>query len=139
MIEQLEDQSLILYGGADDPVPDLPAGAWRFVRLRRAWHVAAALRAAQSCDVLFSANTYISPLFATTPSATLVCDLVTFEQFRHAHRRARINERLTLPLAIRRCSRLFCISESTASDLVRHFPAAGEKAPVTPLDASYSF
>jgi alpha-1,3-rhamnosyl/mannosyltransferase len=73
------------------------------------------------------------------PTATLVCDLVAFEQFRHAHRRARINERITLPLAVRRCSRLFCISERTADDLTARFPAAAAKIRITPLAASDCF
>jgi glycosyltransferase involved in cell wall biosynthesis len=139
MIEELDGDSLVLYGAGDDPVPDLPPGRWRFVRLSRLWHLGVAWHASAACDVLFSANTYIAPLFASTPSASLVCDLVAFEQFRHAHRRARLNERLTLPLATRRCDRLFCISQSTADDLITRFPGARGKVRITPLAASQTF
>jgi len=139
MVDRLEGDALVLYGAVGDPTPDLPPGAWTFSRLGRAWHAAAGIRASQRCDVLFSANTYISPMFATIPSATMVCDLVAFEQFHEAHRRARINEHISLPLAVRRCKALFCISQSTADDLVERFPKAASKVRITTLAASGQF
>jgi glycosyltransferase involved in cell wall biosynthesis len=139
MVELLDGDSLVLYGAPGDPFPDLPDGAWEFSIVKRLWHVAVGLRATAACDVLFSANTYISPLFARIPSATIVCDLVAFERFEDAHPRARINERITLPLAVHRCGRLFCISDSTALDLISHFPSAAAKVQVTPLAASERF
>lgn len=140
VIEQLEGDKLILYGSTGDVAPDLPPGRWSFsVPGRRAWHVATAARASRSADVLFSANTYISPLFATAPTAGLVCDLVSFHEFRAAHPRARINERITLPLAARRCQLMFCISQSTMDDLIARYPWVAPKARLMTLAASTAF
>lgn len=140
VIEHLEGDELILYGNCGDPMPDLPPGSWSFSTPgRRAWHLATAARASRTTDVFFSANTYISPLFATAPAAGLVCDLVSFHEFRAAHPRARVNERLTLPLAARRCELMFCISHSTKDDLLARYPWVGPKARLMPLAAPRAF
>jgi glycosyltransferase involved in cell wall biosynthesis len=78
-------------------------------------------------------------LFLRIPTAVMVHDLVAFAAFHAAHRRARLNERVTLPLAIRRAARLVCTSEATRTELVERFAAAGPKATVVRLAAGRPF
>jgi len=91
------------------------------------------------CDVFLSTNSYITPLFLRIPSAMIVYDLVPFAAFRAAHRRARLNERITLRPALKRAARVVCISEATRAELTGRFPSAARKATVVPLAASESF
>ena len=109
---------------------DRPAGIW---------HAAAALDANRRCDCFFATNSYLPLLPLRIPGVALVCDLVAFAAFRHAHPRARINERLSLGMAVRRAERLLCISHSTRRDLVERYPRAESKAGVLPLAADSHF
>jgi len=84
-------------------------------------------------------NSYITPLFLRIPSAIMVYDLVAFAEFGAAHRRARLNERLTLAPALRRAARVICISEATRAELVARFPAAQPKAGTVRLAAGELF
>ena len=103
------------------------------------WHALVARDASRRCDVFLSTNSYITPLFLRIPTAILVYDLVSFAAFDVAHRRARLNERITLGAALRRAARAICISEATRAELVERFPAAASKAAVVPLAAGPPF
>ncbi len=103
------------------------------------WHARVGRDANRRCDVFLSTNSYLTPLALRIPSAVMVYDLIAFEAFRHAHPRARLNERASLRAAVRRAERLICISQATRRDLVTRFPKAGEKSTVVHLGASERF
>jgi glycosyltransferase involved in cell wall biosynthesis len=103
------------------------------------WHALAARHANRRCDVFLSTNSYITPIFLRIPTAIMVYDLVSFAAFDAAHRRARLNERVTLGLALRLAARVICISEATRAELVERFPAAAPKATVVHLAAGEPF
>jgi glycosyltransferase involved in cell wall biosynthesis len=104
-----------------------------------AWHVAAAIQASRSCDVFLSTNSYLTAWMLRVPSAVLVYDLVAFlPDVRPQGRAARI-EQATIRPAIRRATRLICISRSTERDLLDRFPRAAGKTTTIPLAAPARF
>jgi len=103
------------------------------------WHAATAFRASRECDVFFSTNSYLTAWGLRIPSAVLVHDLIAFLPFARAQSRAARIERATAGLAVRRAARLICNSESTATDLIRFFPAASGKTAVVPFAAHPRF
>jgi glycosyltransferase involved in cell wall biosynthesis len=118
------------------------AERFRWVRMRLpdpAWHVAAAAHASRGCDVFLSTNSYLTPWMLTVPSVVLVYDLIPFRREVHSQKRARRIERATIAPAIRRATRLVCISHSTERDLLTRFPRAAGKAAVVPLAAADLF
>jgi glycosyltransferase involved in cell wall biosynthesis len=136
-----EDVSLVVYSRAGAATGALGAGCTR-VSLRPPpplWHAAVAGHANRRCDVFLSTNSYITPLFLRIPAAIVVYDLVAFAEFGAAHRRARLNERLTLAPALRRAAGVVCISEATRAELVARFPAAEPKTGVVRLAAGDPF
>jgi alpha-1,3-rhamnosyl/mannosyltransferase len=113
---------------------------WSSIKLRDpAWHVAAAARASARCDVFLSTNSYLTPWMLSIPSVVLVYDLVSFIPEAQPQQRAARIERATLALAVRRASRLVCISRSTERDLIERFPGAAGKTTVIPLAADARF
>jgi glycosyltransferase involved in cell wall biosynthesis len=136
-----EDVHLVLYSRSRAPVGGDTRGCTQ-VSLRPPpplWHAAAARDAGRRCDVFLSTNSYITPLFLRIPTAVMVYDLVAFAAFDVAHRRARLNERVTLGRALRRAARVICISDATRAELVERFPAAARKATVVQLAAGEPF
>jgi glycosyltransferase involved in cell wall biosynthesis len=99
------------------------------------WHLRAARAASRDCDVLLSTNSYLTAWFTRVPVAPMVFDLVAFDPTLRPQRRSGLIERATLPLAVRRSAALIAISQATADDLVRRFPAAESKVTVAPLAA----
>ena len=135
------DVHLVLYSRAGTATGGLGSGCTR-VSLRPPpplWHAGVARDANRRCDVFLSANSYITPLFLRIPSAIMVYDLVAFAEFSATHRRARLNERLTLAPALRRAARAICISEASRAKLVARFPAAEPKAGAVRLAAGEPF
>ncbi len=108
--------------------------SWRLIGAPDSlWHMLCARRANRTCDVFLSSNSYLTSWFLSVPSVTIVYDLVTFEPSMRPNRRSVVIERLTLGRAVRRSAALLAISESTAAELARHFPAAAERTVVAPL------
>jgi glycosyltransferase involved in cell wall biosynthesis len=103
------------------------------------WHAAAALRANRACGVFLSTNSYLTTWGLRVPSIVVVYDMVAFLPGARAQRRAARIERATIRPAIRRATRLVCISASTESDLLRLFPRAAGKTSVVPLAADRRF
>ena len=99
------------------------------------WHLRAAAAASRDCDIFYSTNSYLTAWFLRIPSVLLVCDMVTYRPELRPQRRARIIERATLPLAIRRARRCIAISQATADDLAARFPAAQPRTDVVWLAA----
>jgi glycosyltransferase involved in cell wall biosynthesis len=135
------DVHLVLYSRSRAPVGVTGKGCTP-VLLRPPpplWHALVGRDASRRCDVFLSTNSYITPLFLRIPTAIMVYDLVAFAAFDVAHRRARVNERITLGAALRRAAGVICISEATRAELVERFPAAAPKATVVPLAAGQPF
>jgi glycosyltransferase involved in cell wall biosynthesis len=135
------DVRFVLYSRSRAPVGGDGKG-WTSVSLRTPpplWHAQVARDANRRCDVFLSTNSYITPLFLRIPTALMVYDLVSFAAFHAAHRRARLNERITLSPALRRAARVICISEATRAELVERFPSAAPKAAVVQLAAGQPF
>lgn len=103
------------------------------------WHRRVAADAEAACDVFLSTNSYLTPLFLKSPAAVLVYDLVSFSAFGLAHRRARLNERLTLRRVARRTESLICISAATRAALEERIPAARGKTAVCGLGVGAPF
>ncbi len=108
--------------------------SWRLIAARDPlWHLLCARAANRACDVFLSSNSYLTSWFLRVPCVTIVYDLVTFEPSMRPNRRSVVIERLTLGGAVRRSRALLAISESTATELARHFPAAAGRTVVAPL------
>jgi alpha-1,3-rhamnosyl/mannosyltransferase len=103
------------------------------------WNVKIGAGAHRRCDVFVSTNSYLTVWFLRVPSVMVVCDMVTFHDEYRPQRRAKIIERATLPLAVRRADVFAAISQATADDLAAHFPRAARKTVVTPLAADEHF
>jgi glycosyltransferase involved in cell wall biosynthesis len=97
------------------------------------WNVRAGATAHRHADALLSMNSYLTCWFARVPSVMVVCDLVAFDDALMPQRRAKLIERATLPLAVRRATAITAISQATADDLIARFPAARDKTAVTLL------
>jgi len=100
------------------------------------WHARVGRAAGRECDVFLATNSYLSVLLTPIPTVAIVYDLVTFDQRLSPNRRSMIVERLTLGAAVRRARGLVCISQATAEDLCRRFPAARGRASVALLGSS---
>ena len=122
-----------------EPWEELPGMRWRPLRGRGAlWLAGAGIAASREADLLFATTSYALPGLVTVPAAAVVYDCVAFDPSLQAPGGSQL-ERLTLPLAVRRCAQLLCISESTRTELVARYPAAAPKSVVTPLAAAAPF
>ncbi len=141
LLEIGHDVRFVFYSRSQAPFRDGASGGTS-VSLRSPpplWHAMVARDANRRCDVFLSTNSYITPRFLRIPSAILVYDLVSFTAFDAAHRRARLNERMTLAPALRRAARVICISEATRVELIDRFPGVAPKATVIGLGAGEPF
>jgi glycosyltransferase involved in cell wall biosynthesis len=107
---------------------------WRAIEARDPlWHLLAARRANRECEVFLSTNSYLTAAFLAIPCVPIVYDLVTFDSSMRPNRRSQVIERLTLGMAVRRSAAFISISQATAEELARHFPAAAGRTVVAPL------
>jgi glycosyltransferase involved in cell wall biosynthesis len=110
---------------------------WREIGTRDPlWHVRAARAAQRECDVFLSSNSYLTPLFMSTPAVPIVYDLVAFEPAMRPNRRSAVIERLTLGPCMRRAAAVIAISQATADALAARFPAAAARTTVALLGSS---
>lgn len=100
------------------------------------WHWKAAASANRHCDVFLSSNSYLTVPLLGVPGVAIVYDLIPFDPAMLPKQRSVLIERLTLGAAVRRASRLLCISHATASALVERFPRAAARVSVVPLGVS---
>ena len=134
--ERDEDRRYLLYARErwDEPLDE--RFSWRPIPAPDPiWHLRVARAASRDCDALLSTNSYLTAWFTRVPVAPMVFDLVAFDPALRPQRRSGSIERATLPLAVRRSAALLAISQATADDLVRRFPAAAPKVTVAPLAA----
>ena len=110
---------------------------WRVIRAGDPWwHLRAARAVQRECDVFLSSNSYLTPLFTSTPAVPIVYDLVAFEPRMRPNRRSAIIERLTLGACIRRAAAIIAISRATADALAERYPAAAARTTVALLGSS---
>ena len=122
---------------AREPWDGAPGLDWRLCGARDpAWHLRTARAASRECDVFYSTNSYLTTWFTRVPTATMVADMVAFLPEMAPQRRASLIERATLRLAVARCRKLLCISDSTRDDLVERYPGAAAKAVTVLLGVS---
>jgi glycosyltransferase involved in cell wall biosynthesis len=110
---------------------------WRTVAARDPWwHLRAALAANRECDVFLSCNSYLTAWFLRIPAVPIVHDMAAFDRARTPNRRSALIERLTLGPAIRRSRAFIAVSQATATELERRFPACSGRVTAAPLAVS---
>jgi glycosyltransferase involved in cell wall biosynthesis len=88
-----------------------------------AWPLLAGVRMTRSADVALACTSYAIVAPWTIPGAAIVWDLAPFDRSLRTPRGSLL-ERVTLPVAIRRCESLVAISQATRRDLEQRFPRA---------------
>jgi alpha-1,3-rhamnosyl/mannosyltransferase len=107
---------------------------WRLFHARDPWwHVLAARAGSRECDVFFSTNSYLTAWLLTIPAVPVIYDMVAFDRAHQPNLRSAVIERLTLGIAVRRSRAFVAISQATAKDFERRFPAAAGHVTVAPL------
>jgi glycosyltransferase involved in cell wall biosynthesis len=94
-----------------------------------AWPLLAGARMSRSAEVGLACTSYAITVPWRIPGAAIVWDFAPFDRDLRAPRGS-LFERVTLPLALRRCDALIAISEATRGELERRFPRAQAKASV---------
>jgi alpha-1,3-rhamnosyl/mannosyltransferase len=102
---------------------------WQRVASSLPWPLAAGRRMAASADVGLACTSYAITAPWRMPGAAVIYDFVAFERSRGAPAGSLL-ERVTLPIAIRRCGAFFAISESTRRELEQRFPRSRGRAAV---------
>ncbi len=119
------DHEFVLYGRARWEEAQLDSRfSWRtFSAPSLAWPLAAGVRMSDSSDVALACTSYAMVTAWRIPGAAIVWDFAPFDPSLRTPR-ASVLERLTLPLAIRRCRALIAISQATRAELEQRFPAS---------------
>ena len=104
-----------------------------------AWPLVAGVRMSGSADVGLACTSYAMTVPWRMPGAAIVWDFAPFNRGMRTPRGSLL-ERVTLPLALRRCGALIAISEATRTELERRFPRARAKTVVAhpAADARFS-
>jgi alpha-1,3-rhamnosyl/mannosyltransferase len=134
------DHEYLLYARTAWPSERLdPRFRWRLVSARGLrWPLAAGRAMSRSADVAFACSSYAVTAPWRIPGAALVHDLAAFDR-RWQTPRASAFERLTLPIAVRRCGALVAISQATRSELGERYPQALPKTVVAHAAAAARF
>jgi len=107
---------------------------WELIAARDPWwHARTAAAASRECDVFLSSNSYLTVILTRAPAVAIVYDLTTFDRAMGPNLRSMVVERLTLGASVRRARGLLCISQTTADELLKRFPAAAAKVTIVPL------
>jgi glycosyltransferase involved in cell wall biosynthesis len=85
------------------------------------WPLACGRALSTRSDAVLATGSFLMTAAITVPSATIVWDFVAFRR-ELAPPRGALVERATLPIAVRRCRRLICISRATELELLHRFP-----------------
>jgi glycosyltransferase involved in cell wall biosynthesis len=114
---------MVLYARRSwDELPGSDQVAWRSVPgddLR--WPIAAGRAMRGACDVALATSSYLLSVAAPAPVHSIVWDLAPFHSELRTPRGSLV-ERLTLPLAVRRCASFVAISAATCDELVARYP-----------------
>jgi glycosyltransferase involved in cell wall biosynthesis len=125
------DHEYVLYARTRWPEapPDLRF-RWRTPRAPGlAWPLLAGLEMSRSSSVGLACTSYAITAPWRIPGAAMVWDFAPFDRSLRAPRGSSL-ERLTLPIALRRCDALIAISEATRRELHQRFPGAGASVTV---------
>ncbi len=103
------------------------------------WPLAVGRRMSREADVGLACTSYAMTAPWSLPGGAIVWDFAPFDRSLRAPRGSLL-ERVTLPIALRRCGVLVAISEATRGELSRRFPRAGSKTIVAhpAADARFS-
>jgi glycosyltransferase involved in cell wall biosynthesis len=131
LVPLLGEHRLELY--AREPWEELPDSgqvAWRTLSgsdLGWAWAAGRAMRG--NCDVALATSSYLLCAAAGRPVHSMVWDLAPFHRELHSARGS-VFERVTLPLAVRRCASLIAISAATRDELIARYPGAAARTAI---------
>jgi glycosyltransferase involved in cell wall biosynthesis len=114
---------LVLYARRRwEGAPDSEQVAWRLdASSGPAWPLAAGWAMRGECDVALATGSYLLCALAPTPVHSMVWDMVPFHPEFHPPRGS-LFERVTLPLAVRRCTSFVAISAATRDELLARYP-----------------
>lgn len=92
-------------------------------------------------DVFWAPTSYIIPALAPKTVKTIITihDLITFIFSDGHNKKAVLLERLTVPRAVRKASKILVVSNNTKRDLQQQFGTSSDKILVTPCGASKIF
>jgi glycosyltransferase involved in cell wall biosynthesis len=93
------------------------------------WPLVVGLDMSRSAEVALACTSYAITAPWRIPGASIVWDFAPFDRSLRAPRGSLL-ERVTLPIALRRCDALIAISEATRRELEDRFPRARAKASV---------
>jgi glycosyltransferase involved in cell wall biosynthesis len=113
-----------------EELPDSGQVSWRTLPgsdLGWAWAAGRAMRG--NCDVALATSSYLLCAAARAPVHSMVWDLAPFHRELHSARGS-VFERVTLPLAVRRCASLVAISAATRDELIARYPRAAARTTV---------
>jgi glycosyltransferase involved in cell wall biosynthesis len=110
--------------------PEDPRFRWRTPRAPGlSWPLVAGREMSRSAGVGLACTSYAMTAPWRIPGAAIVWDFSPFDPSLRAPRGSTL-ERLTLPIALRRCDSLIAISQATRSELEQRFPRARGKTTV---------
>ena len=113
---------------------------WQTVDARGlAWPLVAGRQMSRAADVGLACTSYAITAPWRIPGATIVWDFAPFDR-RLQSPRGSLFERLTLPIAVRRCDAFVAISDTTRRELEQRFPRSQSRTTVAhpAADASFS-
>jgi glycosyltransferase involved in cell wall biosynthesis len=102
------------------------------------WPLQAGRAMRGSCDVALATSSYLLCAAAPAPVHSIVWDLAPFHRELHSPRAAAL-ERVTLPLAVRRCASLVAISSATGDELAERYPASAARTSIAHPAAGREF
>ncbi len=102
------------------------------------WPLMAGRQMSRHEDVALACTSYAMTLPWRIPGAAIVWDFAPFDTSLRTPRGSLL-ERVTLPIALRRCKRLIAISEATRSELETRFPRARSKTTIAQPAADSHF
>jgi alpha-1,3-rhamnosyl/mannosyltransferase len=102
------------------------------------WPLIAGASMSRAANAALACTSYAMVAPLRVPSTAIVWDLAPFDRSLRTPRGSLL-ERLTLPIAVRRCERLIAISHATRSDLESRFERACNKTIVAPPGADARF
>ncbi len=140
MVPLLGEHRLDLYARRRwEELPESGQVRWRLLGGRDlgwAWKAGRAMRG--RCDVALATSSYLLCVAAPAPVHSMVWDLAPFHRELHSTRGS-VFERVTLPLAARRCASLIAISAATRDELLARHPGVAARTVVAHPAAGRQF
>jgi glycosyltransferase involved in cell wall biosynthesis len=136
----LGEHRLLLYARTRwEHAPESERVEWRIVSgSDLSWPLQAGRAMRGSCDVALATSSYLLCAAAPAPVHSMVWDLAPFHRELHSPRAAAL-ERVTLPLAVRRCASLVAISAATGDELAERYPSSAARTSIAHPAAGAEF